>query len=89
LLDRALRLQSLAEHHGTTLRAAALAFCAAHPVVASVLVGARSAAEVRDCAEQFAAPVPQKFWAELRAEGLIPPDAPVPSEPAPGVEEPS
>jgi len=94
LLDRALRLKSLAEHHGTTLRAAALAFCAAHPVVASVLVGARSAAEVRDCAEQFAAPVPQKFWEELRAEGLIPPTAPVPSRPtptasAPAAEEPS
>ncbi|MGC3004682.1 aldo/keto reductase, partial [Streptomyces sp. G35A] len=45
LLDRALRLKEAAERHGTTLRAAALAFCSAHPAVASVLVGARSAAD--------------------------------------------
>jgi D-threo-aldose 1-dehydrogenase len=80
LLHRALRLKSVADRHGTTLRAAALAFCAAHPAVASVLVGARSAAEVADCAHQFAAPVPAAFWQELRDTGLLPPDAPVPAE---------
>ncbi|MFI5567293.1 aldo/keto reductase [Streptomyces sp. NPDC051740] len=74
LLDRALRLKEAAERHGTTLRAAALAFCAAHPAVASVLVGARSAAEVRDCADQFAAPVPAALWQELRDTGLLPPE---------------
>ncbi|MFF5468279.1 aldo/keto reductase [Streptomyces achromogenes] len=73
LLDRALRLKAAAERHGTTLRAAALAFCAAHPAVASVLAGARSAAEVHDCAEQFATPVPDAFWQELRGDGLLPP----------------
>ncbi|GAA2458248.1 aldo/keto reductase [Streptomyces glaucus] len=81
LLDRALRLKAVADRHGTTLRAAALAFCAAHPAVASVLVGARSAHEVRDCAHQFAAPVPAAFWQELRATGLLPPEAPVPAGP--------
>ncbi|WP_128434819.1 aldo/keto reductase [Streptomyces cyaneus] len=79
LLDRALRLKSVANRHGTTLRAAALAFCAAHPAVASVLVGARSAAEVVDCAHQFAAPVPAALWQELRDTGLLPLDAPVPA----------
>ncbi|CAM5309161.1 aldo/keto reductase [Streptomyces pilosus] len=73
LLDRALRIKAAAERHGTTLRAAALAFCAAHPAVASVLAGARSAAEVHDCADQFAAPVPTALWQELRAAGLLPP----------------
>ncbi|MFI8193482.1 aldo/keto reductase [Streptomyces sp. NPDC085946] len=82
LLHRALRLKSVADRHGTTLRAAALAFCAAHPAVASVLVGARSAHEVSDCAHQFAAPVPAAFWQELRATGVLPPDAPVPGEPS-------
>jgi D-threo-aldose 1-dehydrogenase len=78
LLDRALRLKEIAGRHGTSLRAAALAFPAAHPAVASVLAGARSAAEVRDCAERFAAPVPADFWRELRTEGLLPATAPVP-----------
>lgn len=76
LLDRALRIKAVAERHGTTLRAAALAFCSAHPAVASVLAGARSAAEVHDCADQFATPVPDAFWRELRAAGLLPPEEP-------------
>ncbi|QNP74174.1 aldo/keto reductase [Streptomyces roseirectus] len=64
LVRRAQYLKSLAERHGSTLRAAALAFCAAHPAVASVLVGARSADQVLDGAEQFATPVPDAFWKE-------------------------
>ncbi|TGB06386.1 aldo/keto reductase [Streptomyces sp. MZ04] len=80
LLDRARRLKATAERHGTTLRAAALAFPLAHPSVAGVLVGTRSAYEVRDAAEQFAREVPDDFWREVRAEGLLPADVPVPSE---------
>ncbi|OIJ67277.1 aldo/keto reductase [Streptomyces mangrovisoli] len=70
LLDRALGMKAVAERHGIGLRAAALAFCSAHPAVASVLVGTRSAAEVRDAAAQFATPVPDAFWQELRERGL-------------------
>ncbi|MDT7840460.1 aldo/keto reductase [Streptomyces justiciae] len=71
LLNRALRMKEAAERHGISLRAAALAFCAAHPAVTSVLVGARSAAEVHDCADQFTTPVPDAFWQELRETGLL------------------
>jgi D-threo-aldose 1-dehydrogenase len=78
LISRALRLKAVAERHGTTLRAAALAFPAAHPAVVSVLAGARSAAEVRDCARSFATPVPPDLWRELHAEGLLPDAAPLP-----------
>ncbi|BFO19074.1 aldo/keto reductase [Streptomyces sp. KM77-8] len=74
LLERALRLKEAAERHGTTLRAAALAHCAAHPAVASVLIGARSAAEVHDCADQFTGKVPDSLWRELRATGLLSPE---------------
>ncbi|WP_031482480.1 aldo/keto reductase [Streptomyces bicolor] len=71
LLDRALRMKEIAARHGIGLRAAALAFCAAHPAVSSVLVGARSAHEVQDAARQFATPVPDPFWQELRDTGLL------------------
>ncbi|MEU7413521.1 aldo/keto reductase [Streptomyces sp. NPDC042638] len=73
LLDRALRIKEVTERHGTTLRAAALAFASAHPAVVSVLAGARSEAEIRDCAQQFATPVPDACWRELRDTGLLPP----------------
>ncbi|MEV5878945.1 aldo/keto reductase [Streptomyces sp. NPDC052101] len=72
LLERALRMKAVAERHGITLRAAALAFAAAHPAVACVLPGLRSAPEVHDCADQFAIPVPAQFWQELRESGLLP-----------------
>ncbi|GGT23723.1 hypothetical protein GCM10010254_50350 [Streptomyces chromofuscus] len=83
MLDRALRLKAVADRHGTTLRAAALAFCAAHPAVVHVLVGARSAAEVDDCAAQFCTPVPAAFWQELRATGLLPAEARLPVDKGP------
>lgn len=71
LLDRAMRMKEIARRHGISLRAAALAFCTAHPAVTSVLVGARSAEEVHDCVDQFATPVPAAFWQELRDTGLL------------------
>ncbi|MFD5697810.1 aldo/keto reductase [Streptomyces lasiicapitis] len=84
LLDRARSLQGLAARHGTTLRAAALAFPFGHPAVASVLVGIHAPGQVADAAEQFATEVPGDFWKEARAEGLLPPEVPVPGENDPG-----
>nr|WP_079037070.1 aldo/keto reductase [Streptomyces silaceus] len=78
VLARARALRTLAERHGTTLRAAALAFPFGHPAVASVLVGVRAPGQVTDAAAQFAARVPDDFWREARAEGLLPAEVPVP-----------
>ncbi|MFB6849636.1 aldo/keto reductase [Streptomyces sp. NPDC056373] len=79
VLDRALRLKAVAEHHGVPLRSAALHFPHGHPAVASVLTGARSAEEVRDTVAQLRHPVPPALWDELRAEGLLAPDTPTPA----------
>ncbi|WP_055711209.1 aldo/keto reductase [Streptomyces torulosus] len=79
VLDRARRLKAVTERHGVPLRAAALRFPLGHPAVASVLTGARSTDEVRDTVEQLRAPVPASLWDELRAEGLLAPDVPVPT----------
>lgn len=76
MVRKALKLKELAERHGTTLRAAALAFPFGHPAVTGVLVGTRSAAEVLDTVQQFETPVPDGFWAEARARHLLDPDAP-------------
>jgi D-threo-aldose 1-dehydrogenase len=84
LLDHALRMQDVAGRHGVSLRAAALSFPLAHPAVAAVLVGTRSADEVRDCVRQYGTSVPPEFWAELRAERLLPEGVPVPGERAGG-----
>ncbi|MBD0690367.1 aldo/keto reductase [Streptomyces sp. CBMA123] len=80
LLTRALELQTVCEKHGVPLRAAALRFPFGHPAVASVLVGTRSAAEVRDAAAMLRHRVPDELWAELKDRALLPPDVPTPQE---------
>nr|WSX19029.1 aldo/keto reductase [Streptomyces tubercidicus] len=80
LVSRALRMQTVTEEHGVPLRAAALCFPFGHPAVASVLTGARSAAQVLDAAAQRDRAIPDGVWAALRGEGLLPPDVPVPGK---------
>ncbi len=65
--------------HAVALPAAALQFLLAHPVVASVIPGAVRPAEVLQNLAALAQPIPQGFWADLQAQGLIAADAPVPS----------
>jgi D-threo-aldose 1-dehydrogenase len=78
LLERARRMQRITEKHGVPLRAAALHFPFGHPAVAGVLIGARAAAQVVDAAGLLAGRVPPEMWAELRSEGLLSGQAPVP-----------
>ncbi|MFM9694927.1 aldo/keto reductase [Streptomyces europaeiscabiei] len=89
VLERALRLKAVTERHGVPLRAAALRFPLGHPAVVSVLTGARSPDEVRDTVEQSRHPVPAALWDELRAEGLLAPESPVPVEAPVPLDEPA
>jgi D-threo-aldose 1-dehydrogenase len=80
LVERARRIATVCRRHGTSLPHAALAFAAAHPAVASVVVGAGTAAHFLRNAELFQAPPPPaELWAELVGEGLLRDDAPVPA----------
>jgi D-threo-aldose 1-dehydrogenase len=79
LIERANRIADVCERHGSTLPAAAVAFPLAHPSVVDVTLGMRTAAEVRRNAALLAEPVPAEVWSDLRAEGLLRADAPVPS----------
>jgi D-threo-aldose 1-dehydrogenase len=64
--------------HGVALAAAALQFPLAHPAVASVVTGMRSVVEVKADVAHCRAAIPAAFWDELRHEGLIAEQAPVP-----------
>jgi D-threo-aldose 1-dehydrogenase len=57
-----------------------LQFPLAHPAVTSIVVGARSAAEVHENVRLIQMPIPSELWAQLRAESLLRPDAPVPGD---------
>jgi D-threo-aldose 1-dehydrogenase len=79
VLARAQAIAAVCARHRTPLPAAALAFAAAHPAVAAVVPGAQSPEQVRRNVALAAAPPPADLWAELLAEGLLRPDAPVPA----------
>jgi D-threo-aldose 1-dehydrogenase len=62
LIARARRLQAACERFDVPLRAAAARFPLRHPAVASVLIGARSAAEVQDAVRLRALDIPAALW---------------------------
>lgn len=78
---RVQRLKTVAGAHRVPLPAAALQFPLAHPAVASVIPGARSAAEVRQNLDWLALPIAPAFWSDLREHDLLHPQAPVPGAP--------
>jgi D-threo-aldose 1-dehydrogenase len=79
VLDRTRRIEAVCDRHSVPLPAAALQFALGHPVVASVAAGSSSAAEVAANASMTTLPIPADFWAELKSEGLIRADTPVPA----------
>lgn len=76
------RVAELSRHcadHNVPLPAAALQFPPGHPVVASVIPGLRSRAELAATLTWAGHAIPPAFWDSLRDSGLIHPEAPVPA----------
>ncbi len=67
LVRRARELEALCGQFGVPLRAAAARFPLRHPAVASVLIGARSAAEIRDAITLRELDIPAALWDALAA----------------------
>jgi D-threo-aldose 1-dehydrogenase len=81
LIERARRIRAVCERHGVPLRAAAIQFPLAHPAVAALVAGVRTVEHLDDYPLLMATRLPEELWSELRAEGLLDPDAPVPASP--------
>lgn len=79
VVERARRLAAVCGRHGVALRAAAIQFPLAHPAVSSIVAGVRSIEHLDEYPRAMAMDLPADLWAELRAEGLLRPEAPVPS----------
>ena len=77
-LDKAGRIQAVCQRHGVPLAAAALQFPLGHPAVASVIPGPITPEQVGLNVAGFTQSIPPALWAELKAEGLLREDAPVP-----------
>ncbi|MCV7287321.1 aldo/keto reductase [Mycolicibacterium wolinskyi] len=79
VVEKVARIDEICRRHDVSLPAAALQFAAAHPVVASICIGARNADQQQRNVELFESDVPQAFWEDLRSAQLIREDAPTPA----------
>jgi D-threo-aldose 1-dehydrogenase len=82
VIERARRIRGVCRQFDVPIAAAALQFPLAHPRVSTVLIGFRSIQELTDDVAWLSTPIPGDLWDELRRQGLIRDDAPVPTEPA-------
>jgi D-threo-aldose 1-dehydrogenase len=71
VVARANRLADVCEEFGITLPDAAIAFPLRHPAVVSVVVGMRTAEQVRGSLSRYNADIPAEFWTALADRGLV------------------
>jgi D-threo-aldose 1-dehydrogenase len=78
LLERARRIRDVCTRNGVPLKAAATQFPLGHPAVTCVVVGCRNAAQLDESLAMFEFEIPPQLWRDLKAERLLPADAPTP-----------
>ena len=79
IVARVERDRAVCEAHNVPLPAAALQFPLAHPAVAAIIPGPRSAEEFEQNVQLVRQPIPSALWADLRDKQLLHPEAPTPS----------
>ena len=79
ILDKVARIEAVCTAHGVPLPAAALQFVVAHPAIPSFIAGTRTVEQLRQNLAWFSHPIPADFWADLKRQGLLREDAPVPA----------
>jgi D-threo-aldose 1-dehydrogenase len=78
ILEKTRRIEEVCRRHNVPLKAAALQFPLGHPTVASVIPGMGSPKRAAENMDLLAHKIPSDLWEELRSEGLIRQDAPLP-----------
>ncbi|WP_055046653.1 aldo/keto reductase [Devosia sp. A16] len=71
-------IEAVCKAHGVSMPVAALQFPLAHPAVVSVIPGAAKPSEVQHNVAALEVEIPAAFWSDLKAEGLLAANAPVP-----------
>jgi D-threo-aldose 1-dehydrogenase len=79
VVDRARRIGAVCDRHGVSLRAAAVQFPLSHPAVTSLVTGVRTVAHLDEYPRFARQAIPPDLWVDLRSEGLLRADAPVPA----------
>lgn len=78
ILDRVARIDAVCRSHGVALPDAAVQFVLGHPAIASLVLGAVKPSEIIRNLAALDRTVPPGLWSDLKTEGLLDPDAPVP-----------
>jgi D-threo-aldose 1-dehydrogenase len=80
ILARVSRIEAVCLAHGVKLIEAALQFVLGHPAVKTVIPGANHPEQVRANMLLLNARIPPSLWSDLKSEGLLRQDAPVPGD---------
>ncbi|SDR62191.1 D-threo-aldose 1-dehydrogenase [Rhizobiales bacterium GAS113] len=78
ILAKVARIEAVCHAHGVKLADAALRFALGHKAVGSVVLGAVTPDEVSRNATSLSTPIPAGLWSDLKTEGLLRQDAPLP-----------
>jgi len=79
LVERAQKIREVCARHRVPIKAAAVQFPLGHPAVECIVVGCRSAAQLDESLSMFELDIPFEMWTDLKAEGLLPNEAPAPA----------
>jgi D-threo-aldose 1-dehydrogenase len=78
MVAKAQRMKAVCEKYKVPLPAAAIQFPFGHRAVTQILTGASAPKEIEENVRLMQVKIPAELWRELREEGLINPEAPVP-----------
>jgi len=78
VIEKVRRIEAVCTAHKVSLQAAALQFPMAHPAAVAIIPGAAKPEELVANIASLDAGIPAQFWSDLKSEGLIDSDAPVP-----------
>jgi D-threo-aldose 1-dehydrogenase len=83
VIEHVQNIESCCDRHGISLACAALQFPLGHPQVASVIPGLGSPQRVQQTLGLYSHEIPDAFWWDLKAHGLLRADAPIPARGVP------
>jgi D-threo-aldose 1-dehydrogenase len=82
ILAKVERIKAIAARHDVSIKAAALQFVLANPAVAAVIPGASRPDRLAEDHVAVKEAIPSDFWCELREQGLVAANAPLPIDKA-------
>ncbi|BBP74839.1 aldo/keto reductase [Pseudomonas sp. Ost2] len=80
MLEKVRRIHELARQYDVDIKAAALQFVLANPLVAAVIPGASRPSRIAEDARSIEAVIAPQFWQAMKAQGFICANAPTPAE---------